>query len=460
MESGRGGLIGTMKFLVLAFAPYLVALLVGIAALVTIILGSDTRKSPRSPDPSTCLASFSDPIARCPGTYAYEAFPMATTVDPGKTLPYTYEGRGAADDRKAPNPYHSLLPALLPLLATRRPRRKNLPNAATTPRPNLRSEQRKYHYGQSKELRSRQVHHYGYRYYDPVTGRWPSRDPIGELGGYNLYGMVGNDAVNWSDYLGLQYIPFNGGARVSPGTVVGPKPGDLMNPQDFEGMSNAHKNHWAASFKSRFGNLIDKYAREHCVPKKLLAGIIANEMMDWDIVDNSPLDGIGGGGVGPAQIAPQTAIDQKVTGTVTRGGNMMSIDYDPPERTHRDVKRKLQTDSGAVEIAARLLRKYLQELCRRKADGSLGQGFRRRFAVRYCKTDVVCCLPCHQVVEADIESCFLQMMVAQWNSPKDGDQEGVFDADDPINQDNFRNAHNHANWADTNVAPLINKLTN
>jgi len=37
-----------------------------------------------------------------------------------------------------------------------------------------------------------------------VTGRWPSRDPIGERGGMNLYGMVGNDAVNWWDFLGLE----------------------------------------------------------------------------------------------------------------------------------------------------------------------------------------------------------------------------------------------------------------
>ncbi|MDA0768571.1 MAG: hypothetical protein O3A92_17300 [Verrucomicrobia bacterium] len=28
-----------------------------------------------------------------------------------------------------------------------------------------------------------QVYYYGYRYYDPVTGRWVSRDPIGERGG-------------------------------------------------------------------------------------------------------------------------------------------------------------------------------------------------------------------------------------------------------------------------------------
>ena len=29
---------------------------------------------------------------------------------------------------------------------------------------------------------TKQVFYYGFRYYDPVTGRWPNRDPIGELG--------------------------------------------------------------------------------------------------------------------------------------------------------------------------------------------------------------------------------------------------------------------------------------
>ena len=47
------------------------------------------------------------------------------------------------------------------------------------------------------------LYYYGYRYYDPLTGRWPSRDPIGERGGVNLYGFVGNDGVNWVDVLGL-----------------------------------------------------------------------------------------------------------------------------------------------------------------------------------------------------------------------------------------------------------------
>jgi len=48
------------------------------------------------------------------------------------------------------------------------------------------------------------VRYYGFRYYNPTTGRWLSRDPIQERGGVNLYGMVGNDAVNRWDYLGLR----------------------------------------------------------------------------------------------------------------------------------------------------------------------------------------------------------------------------------------------------------------
>ncbi len=44
--------------------------------------------------------------------------------------------------------------------------------------------------------------YYGYRYYDPVTGRWPSRDPIGELGGVNVYVSMNNEAVNHNDLLG------------------------------------------------------------------------------------------------------------------------------------------------------------------------------------------------------------------------------------------------------------------
>lgn len=55
----------------------------------------------------------------------------------------------------------------------------------------------------NNEVTSARLYYYGYRYYDAVTGRWPSRDPIEEEGGINLYGFVGNDGVNQWDLLGL-----------------------------------------------------------------------------------------------------------------------------------------------------------------------------------------------------------------------------------------------------------------
>ena len=84
------------------------------------------------------------------------------------------------------------------------PRRPHTP-ATTTP----------YHYGDLRVTRltpSVTFHHksprtetglyyYGYRYYDPVTGRWPSRDPIEERGGFNLYGFLWNKSISlhWID---------------------------------------------------------------------------------------------------------------------------------------------------------------------------------------------------------------------------------------------------------------------
>jgi len=53
---------------------------------------------------------------------------------------------------------------------------------------------------------------YGYRYYDPATGRWPSRDPIEEQGGMNMYGFVGNDGISFVDKNGNKAIPNPGKA--------------------------------------------------------------------------------------------------------------------------------------------------------------------------------------------------------------------------------------------------------
>jgi hypothetical protein len=57
--------------------------------------------------------------------------------------------------------------------------------------------------------------YYGYRYYDSVTGRWPSRDPIGERGGLNLYGFVNNNSIKYVDIRGN--VKFDPSDNYSPG---------------------------------------------------------------------------------------------------------------------------------------------------------------------------------------------------------------------------------------------------
>ena len=67
--------------------------------------------------------------------------------------------------------------------------------------------------------------YYGYRYYSPTQGRWLSRDPIGERGGANLYGIVDNNPVNHFDAFGLQAAPLHVPLQPGPPIIVLPPSG-------------------------------------------------------------------------------------------------------------------------------------------------------------------------------------------------------------------------------------------
>jgi RHS repeat-associated protein len=66
---------------------------------------------------------------------------------------------------------------------------------------------------------------YLYRWYDPLTGRWSSRDPIEERGGVNLYGFINNHTISHFDILGLKSLSaFKFVYDPTPGTSPGDPP--------------------------------------------------------------------------------------------------------------------------------------------------------------------------------------------------------------------------------------------
>ena len=50
--------------------------------------------------------------------------------------------------------------------------------------------------------------YYGYRFYSPTLGRWLTRDPIEEAGGFNIYAIGKNNVINEYDLLGLIFSKF------------------------------------------------------------------------------------------------------------------------------------------------------------------------------------------------------------------------------------------------------------
>jgi RHS repeat-associated protein len=219
--------------------------------------------------------------------------------------------------------------------------------------------------------------YYGYRLLNASTGRWLSRDLIEERGGMNLCAFARNSPICLFD--------INGN---------GPVPGDRMTPPEFFALSTPDKIGWAKAFGARFAALIEKAAKENCIPKRLVAIIIANEMIDWRWPDGTPFDGARGGGVGPAQISPTTAVNENVTGMntsdfkpylqwSTAGPTSVDTSFEiSPYAQHVSAASKLlQSDNGAVDVAARLLQKYVSEMCGKTLAGQpvFGPGAQARF---------------------------------------------------------------------------------
>ena len=73
--------------------------------------------------------------------------------------------------------------------------------------------------------------------YRTASGRakWPNRDPLGEVGGFNLYGFVGNNAIQFHDPLGLAPVFGPGPFPVWPPDGKPPRnpiPAPRLDPDD------------------------------------------------------------------------------------------------------------------------------------------------------------------------------------------------------------------------------------
>jgi RHS repeat-associated protein len=66
--------------------------------------------------------------------------------------------------------------------------------------------------------------YYGFRYYNPSSGRWLSRDPADESGGVNLYAFLGNDPCRSVDTDGRGGYPPSGHVNDPPPIYIPPRP--------------------------------------------------------------------------------------------------------------------------------------------------------------------------------------------------------------------------------------------
>lgn len=206
-----------------------------------------------------------------------------------------------------------------------------------------------------------------------------------------------------------------------------------MTHEEWSRQSDEEKYLWCNCFRQRFGNAIDKYAKKHNIPKQLLAGVIANEMLEWKFPDGTGLDGIRGGGIGYAQIAIKTARAHGITGS------------------DAEIKNMLNSYEGSVAVSARILKDYFEEFRDSALNDNLGSGFKKSNLYYTAKPHI---LRREDFAEMNVPVWLLAPMCAIWNSGIK-----VIYAGDKIGENNYRNAYRHSKNA-YELSDYLAKLVN
>ena len=176
-------------------------------------------------------------------------------------------------------------------------------------------------------------------------------------------------------------------------------------------------------------------AERHCVPKELLSTIIANEMIDYSQdeyrtetqeFDWRPRSR------GPGQITYDTIFREDVFSREEQRMLQIGPDFiftihlpgdptvhmDPRNGNNSQVERWLTIPQFNIDVSARLLKGYLDKICKSAGSGTMTASFRNDVAPG-CNLGDFCCRKgksCKDIVNYNAPKCLIQALSSVWNN--------------------------------------------
>ena len=177
----------------------------------------------------------------------------------------------------------------------------------------------------------------------------------------------------------------------------------------------------------------DTPARNNCIPVEVLKAQVAGEQLDIGWTERWITDPLLGGSVGLAQLTVNSIKrEQVLTGSETadlykRGGPTPPNRDRPGLRSPGDAfesalrHRLLHDDAFNLEMAARLIAKYLDLMCETYKSREMSPYFRRVLSSG-CELEDFCLRklrPCSEIVQLDAPQCLIQAVSATMNDSRD-----------------------------------------
>ncbi len=153
---------------------------------------------------------------------------------------------------------------------------------------------------------------HGFRYYDPSTGRYLSRDPIGYADGPNVYLHVGNDPANKIDPLGLSEDEGRGWHNLNPlGLIIVFPAQDLVHSLERGGHAQAEAK-LRRKLEARVGNnggLSDAY-KSQIIQNSRQDGVRVAAALTAGVATNTP-----GVAASPVAVGGTSAVASRLSTT-------------------------------------------------------------------------------------------------------------------------------------------------